>query len=181
MLIQSDITPTAAPDTSVVYEDREKYARTTDVREVDATEDYIFLNHGTGVVSVFDWNGNYRFSIATTNEGNGRAQIFCVDNDLTIIDIHRHVFIYEGEKLVEDFKLEHEQYSDFLDSIRRSRNNFIELSGNKVLDMNGNVILTVHNEVWSPLTLALAWLIFILLFISAFRVHRDRRKTERRL
>ena len=79
--------PSVGRGQSKVVYDAEGYAHKTAVFSVAATEDRIFLCHGQdGVISVFDYYGNYCYSIVTAREGNGSPELYCVNGDLTIIE-----------------------------------------------------------------------------------------------
>jgi hypothetical protein len=177
LLIESDKTPVAPPNTAVIYEDKEEYAQTHKVIQVDATDNYIYLNHGQ-VISVFDWKGEYCFSIVTYNPGNGLATIYCVGNELFLVDKKFNVFRYVGRELIENYSIRHgDQYGTFTDQMREKKNNLVSLKGYKIVDMDGNVILE-HKEHWNPLEIVTALLTFFVFFESLFEAYRKRQKEK---
>ena len=135
--------PYSEAGTSFVVDDAERFARTLSVHDADATNDYIFLNHGqNGLISAFDWSGAYCFTIVTTAAGNGLAEIYCCENEITIIDKSKHVFVYDGSALTQEYQLDpQEQYSNFRAKLIEKKNNYVMLVGKEVVDADGNLIL----------------------------------------
>ena len=152
-LMRADEVPSVEKGRSVVVTDAGHYAETTGVYTIDATDEYIFLNHGeTGVISVYGWDGKYRFTIVTTFQHNGIPEIWCCGDLLTLLDKNNHVFVYDGPTLLRDYQIESlEQYGALRDELRAGRNRLVSLSGNDVVDGEGRVILTVSDAV-HPLT-----------------------------
>lgn len=139
--------PSVGRGQSKVVYDEEGYAQKTAVFSVAATEDRIFLCHGQdGVISVFDYYGNYCYSIVTAREGNGSPELYCVNGDLTIIDKNQHVFMYDGTDLTQHYQIAGpEEGSALRASLRKERSMLVTLDGDKVLDRQGEIVLRVKS------------------------------------
>ena len=144
-LVKMGNTPSVEKGRSVVLCDAEDYARSNGITEnADATSEYIFLNHGqSGIISVFDWSGAYCFSIVTTSRGNGAPELFCCGDTLWVIDKNKHVFVYDGPTLTQDFQIESPVNGTLDSELRESSNHLITLSDNKVYGPDGKEIMTV--------------------------------------
>ena len=71
-----------------------------DINDIDATEDAIYLSYGTlGVVAVYNWKGEYQYSIAVYATGNGGLKIRCMNNLLYVHDYARYELVFDGSKL----------------------------------------------------------------------------------
>ena len=164
-LMQKDETPSVEKGKSAVVYNAEQFAETNTVYEVNATSEYVFLNHGR-IISVFDWNGDYCFSIVTTHQGNGVAELYCSGEILTMLDRNNHVFVYDGAQLLREYQIETiDQYSEFRETQLAKKNGYVSLSGNNVIDKDGRVILTVHDV---PLSLSQAerWIVLAAFFLA---------------
>ena len=93
-LLTDDGMPEVDPGKARLVTDGEEYARTHNVGAVDATADSIYLNHGSrGIISVYDWDGAYCYSIVTTAVGNGWPELYCCGDRLYLLDKFKHVFV----------------------------------------------------------------------------------------
>ncbi len=138
-------TPYAEKGKTFVTYEAKHFFETHRVYDVDATSDYIFFSHGqNGIISAFDWNGNYCFSIVTTAEGNGSPELYCCEKELFIIDKNKHVFVYEGVDLKQDYQIESlAQGSELRSNLRGRENNLVSLSGRNVVDDENRIILVL--------------------------------------
>lgn len=138
-------TPTIEPGQSAVVFNAEQFASKERVYMADATEEYIFLVHETsGVISAFDWDGRYCFSIVTTSKGNGFPEIVCCGNTLTIIDKLNHVFVYEGQRCIEDYQIESlDQHELLKNKLTETSNLLVALQGAAIVDRDNHVIFQV--------------------------------------
>lgn len=162
-LSQKNGLPQVEKGRSVVIYDAEHYAETHTVYAVDATRETVFLNHGR-VISGFDWNGDYCFSIVTLL-GKGKTEIYCSGEELTLCDVNNHVFVYEGAQLLRDYQLEtRDQYSQFRKEQLTKKNELVSLSGKDVVDRDGRIILTVH-DVPPVLSPAGRWIVITAFFL----------------
>lgn len=165
---EKEVTPEVERDKSIVIYDGESYARTHRVFSVDATSEYVFLDHGKdGIISVYDWEGSYRFSIVTTRKGNGAPEAFCCGESITVFDKNKHAFTYKGERLMEDQPFTSlEEYKDLWSELVANRNHMVSLNGTDVVDRTGRIILTVYDSenTYSKWGFALTSLLIVGLF-----------------
>ena len=175
MIARADETPTIEKGKSKVVINAEAYAQNASVYSVAATMEYIFLNHGQdGIVSVYNWEGNYCFTIVTSSEGNGIPEIYCVDKRLYLIDKQLHVFVYDGERLIQDYQIKSaKQASELLSGLKAQKNKFVTINGSQIVDENGNLVFSIpylnfhlpHREVASIATVVLGIVISALLIV----------------
>lgn len=124
----------------VFYDEVDKDSVITDI---DATEEYIYYAYfGIDVVSAYDWNGKYQFSIAVHNEKNGAIDIRCLDDKLYIHDAGSNVFVYEGTELLETILREQTQYelSWFHKTsglVKEQDDHLVDQNGEYVMDLPG--------------------------------------------
>lgn len=177
-------TPKVEEGKSVVIFNGDHYAETSTVYEVNATSEYVFLNHGY-VISVFNMNGEYCYSIVTTYRGNGLAELYCSGTILTLLDKNNHAFVYDGALLLRDYQIETiDQYSEFRKAQLAKKNEYVSLSGNNVVDRDGHVIFTVNGpprplsqtERW--IVLAAFFLVFSLFIVFFVKEHQKRNQHE---
>lgn len=158
LIVWSLLTDDGMPDVdrgkARLVTDGEEYARTHDVVAVDATADSIYLNHGSrGIISVYDWDGAYCYSIVTTAAGNGAPELYCCGDRLYLLDKFNHVFVYEGRERIGDYPIQSlEQYSAFRSELQEKRNRLITVSGRDLVDSDGRVVMRVENMVRLHLT-----------------------------
>ena len=145
ILRYNEETPYSEKGKSFVTYEAKHFFETHRVYDVDATSDYIFLSHGqNGIISAFDWNGNYCFSIVTTADGNGSPELYCCEKELFIIDKNKHVFVYVGVDLKQDYQIESlTQGSKLRSDLRERKNNLVSLSGANVVDVDNRTILVI--------------------------------------
>ena len=157
----------SAPSVSYRYE---TFARAEGVHSVDASEEYIFLSHGhDNVISAFDWGGSYCFTIVTEQyrRRNGFLELICCGNELTIIDQHSHVYVYDGPRLIREEQLGSlEEYSRFQSELTARRNHLVTLRGTQVVDEDGNPVLTVSDGRLIPHETLLLSAVGIVLFVN---------------
>ena len=83
---------------AVVIRDEELGKRRA-VEDVDATEDYIFLDCDD-FIRAFNWNGNYCFSIRFRKEHpNGRSSIICAGELLYIRTPYLTTYVFQGDRV----------------------------------------------------------------------------------
>ena len=135
-------------DRSIVVYDAESYAQRHRVLTVDATNEYLLLNHGQdGIISVYDWNGFYCFSIVMTRKGKGVPEVYCCGDEITVFDKNNHVFIYQGDQMLEDHPFSTlEEHDALWSDLNVNRNHLVSLTGTDVVDGNGGVVLTVYGS-----------------------------------
>lgn len=74
---------------------------TMQINEVDATEQYIYILYsGLGVVAVYDWTGEYQYSMSFFTNTNGVMQMRCVDGLLYISDRENYEYVFSKDDLV---------------------------------------------------------------------------------
>ncbi len=146
ILFRTEATPSVSKGISVVREDQSYYARTSTVLNVDATDRYIYLNHGrSGVISAFDWDGNYCFTIVTNESANSAdPSLFCIGDTLYIIDKSNHYFKYLGKQMLEHYQIEsYVEAAEIKKELAEAQNHLVHLEGKNVVDEAGNVIMKV--------------------------------------
>lgn len=148
LLARTGETPWVEKGRTRVVTDAEAYSRSAPVHAAAATREYVFLNHGqNGVVSVYDWAGNYCFTIVTSSEGNGVPELYCVENKLFLIDKNAHVFVYDGAQLVDDYQMgTREQGSELRASLRARENGLVTVNETQIMDKNGNPAFDIPGE-----------------------------------
>ncbi len=145
-MFRAEATPAVPRGVSVVREDQSYYATTYTVLDVDATDRYIYLNHGRdGVISVFDWEGKYCFTIVTVKSGSSSSpSLYCIEDTLYIIDKHNHYFKYLGKQMLEHYQIEsYAEAAELKKEFAEAKNHLVHLEGKNVVDEAGNVIMKV--------------------------------------
>lgn len=168
-------TPTAEKGESFVVYTAEKHARGTAVYSVAASADYLFLNHGQdGIISAYDWEGNYCFSIVTTRKGNGFPEVYCVDGILYVIDKNSYVFLYNGSCLLEGYPINSlQQGSELRSWLKKESNRLVSFDGIHVLDSRGTPLLSVPKSSDQSLKKAVLLMIPIVLFFSFIIIWKE--------
>ena len=95
--------PAAIRGKYVVFSNELDYSATID--KIDATEEHIYvLYDGFGVVAVYDWSGEYQYSMVFFTDTNGVMGMRCDNGLLCISDNETYEYVFSGDELVQKYE-----------------------------------------------------------------------------
>ena len=78
---------------------------TARIDTIDATENSIYLLYsGHGVISVYDWIGEYQYSMVFFTDTNGVMQMRCDSGLLHVSDHETYEYVFSGDDLVQKYE-----------------------------------------------------------------------------
>lgn len=120
-------------------------SKATPIKDIDSTDEYIYFAYARkGVVAVYNWNGEYQYSLVFFSDTNGSLQIRCENGLLYVCDYAGYEFVFAGDELIAVYEQNHKLHV---------RGWFSEattwpviVKNNMVYDKNGNYIMELPGK-----------------------------------
>ena len=87
--------PPALPGDFVVFEG--EMGKASLISQIDTTEEYIYIAYSNpGIVAVYNWEGEYQYSLAFYSDTNGALRMRCEDGLVYVCDYASYEIVLSG-------------------------------------------------------------------------------------
>ena len=132
--------PYAAPGSFQVF--HSEMGQASRISQIDTSEEYIYIAYSThGVVAVYNWSGEYQYSIAFYSDTNGTLGMRFEDGLLYVSDYPANEIVLSGVELYASYTQPDTPH--LAGWFREQKELPLVIKNGKIYDLNNNFIMSL--------------------------------------
>ena len=135
--------PSVGPGNVVVF--YEEMPSSQRIKKADATDEYVFFAYNTdAVIAVYNWEGQYLYSLAFNKEANGAMSMNCENNLLYVSDYSGFEVVIDGKEIIDVYTPTESEHSV---AWFRQNSKTIYSNNGKIFSLDGTYLMDIPGRI----------------------------------